>query len=135
MTQLQLLREHWETALPASEMPATPTGISARRDATLAKQVAEAVAREMAKAHMHYQALLNERSAAVIPTSLKVTSGASGFKVMDPFDWTKYKAIYQRLQMWSEKARHTLDAMEGDSAKTKISYFHHWIDGEGMGKI
>ena len=32
------------------------------RDATLAKQVAEAIAREMAKAHMHYQALLNERS-------------------------------------------------------------------------
>ena len=25
--------------------------------------------------------------------------------------------------------------MEGDSEKTKISYFHHWIDGEGMGKI
>ena len=89
----------------------------------------------MAKAHMHYQALLNERSAAVIPTSLKVTSRASGFKVMDPFDWTKDKAIYQRWQMWSEKARHTLDAMEGDSEKTKISYFHHWIDGEGMGKI
>ena len=84
---------------------------------------------------MHYQALLNERSAAVIPTSLKVTSGASGFKVMDPFDWTKDKAIYQRWQMWSEKARHALDAMEGDSEKTKISYFHHWIDGEGMGKI
>ena len=69
------------------------------------------------------------------PTSLKVTSGAKGFKVMDPFDWTKDKAIYQRWQMWSEKARHALDAMEGDSEKTKISYFHHWIDGEGMGKI
>ena len=54
---------------------------------------------------------------------------------MDPFDWTKDKAIYQRWQMWSEKARHALDAMEGDSEKTKISYFHHWIDGEGMGKI
>ena len=40
------------------------------RDATLAKQVVEAVAREMAKAHAHYQALLNERSAAVIPTSV-----------------------------------------------------------------
>ena len=66
------------------------------RDATLAKQVAEAVTREMAKAHTHYQALLNERSAAVIPTSLKVTSGANGFKVMDPFDWSKDKAIYQR---------------------------------------
>ena len=35
--------------------------------------------------------------------------------------------------MWSEKARLTLDAMEGDSQKTKISYFHHWINGEGMG--
>ena len=56
------------------------------RDATLAKQVVEAVAREMAKAHVHYQALLNERSAAAMPTSLKVTSGANGFKVMNPFD-------------------------------------------------
>ena len=44
------------------------------RDATLAKAITEAVAREMAKAHVHYQALLNDRSAAVIPTSLKVTS-------------------------------------------------------------
>ena len=105
------------------------------QDAALAKQVAEALVREMAKAHAPYQALLNERSAAVIPTSLKVTSGASGFKVMDPFDWTKDKAIYQRWQMWSEKTSHALDAMEGDSEKTKISYFHHWIDGEGMGKI
>ena len=25
--------------------------------------------------------------------------------------------------------------MEDNSEKTKISYFHHWIDGEGMGKI
>ena len=97
-------------------------------------QIVEAVAREMAKAHMHYQALLNERSTAVIPTSLKVTSGASGFKVMDPFDWTNDKAIYQGCQMWSEKARHTLNVMEGDSEKTKISYFHHWIDGKEMDK-
>ena len=103
------------------------------RDSALAKTIAEAVAREMAKAHVQYQALLNDRSAAVIPTSLKVTSRANGFKVMDPFDWTKDKAIYQRWQLWSEKARLTLDAMEGDSEKTKISYFHHWINGEGMG--
>ena len=54
---------------------------------------------------------------------------------MDPFDWTKDKTIYQRWQLWSEKARLTLDAMEGDSEKTKISYFHHWINGEGMGHI
>ena len=55
------------------------------RDATLAKQVVETVTREMAKAHMHYQALLNERSTAAMPTILKVTSGVNGFKVMDPF--------------------------------------------------
>ena len=84
---------------------------------------------------MHYQALLNERSAAAMPTSLKMTSGALGFKVMDPFDWTKDKVIYQQWQMWSEKARHTLKAMSGDSEKTKISYFHHWVDSEGMAKI
>ena len=74
------------------------------RDASLAKQVVKAIAREMAKAHVHYQALLNKRAAAAMPASLKKTSRALGFKVMDPFDWTKDKAIYQRWQMWSEKA-------------------------------
>ena len=69
------------------------------RDAALAKQVGEAVAREMAKAHMHYQALLNDRGTTAVPTSLRMTSRAQGFKVMDPFDWTKDKAIYQRWQM------------------------------------
>ena len=105
------------------------------RDATLVQTIAEAVAREMAKAHAHYQAILNDKSAATLQTSLKVSSGANGFKVMDPFDWTKDKSIYQRWQLWSEKARLALDAMEGDSKKTKISYFHHWINGEGMGHI
>ena len=52
---------------------------------------------------------------------------------MDPFDWTKDKAIHQRW--WSEKARHAPEAMEGDSEKTKISYFHHWVDSEGMAQI
>ena len=70
------------------------------QDTALAKTITEAVAREMAKAHVHYQALLNERNPTVIPTSLKVASGANGFKVMDPFDWTKDKAIYQRWQLW-----------------------------------
>ena len=90
-------------------------------DTTLAKTITKAVAREMAKAHAHYQALFNDRGTATIQTSLKVSSGANGFKVMDPFDWTKDKAIYQRWQLWSEKARLTLDAMEGDSERTKIS--------------
>ena len=90
------------------------------RDTTLAKQVAEAIAREMAKAHVHYQALLNERGAAAMPTSLEMTSGALGFKVMDPFDWTKDKAKSQQWQMWSEKARHALKAMDSDVKRLKF---------------
>ena len=102
------------------------------RDAALVQTIAEAVTREMAKAHAHYQAIINEKGATTLPTSLKISSGSHGFKVMDTFDWTKDKSIYQRWQLWSEKARLTLDAMEGDSEKTRISYFHHWINGEGM---
>ena len=105
------------------------------RDTVIAQTITEAVTREMAKAHVHYQAILNETSTVTLPTSLKISSGSHGFKVMDPFDWTKDKSIYQRWQFWSEKARLTLDAMEGDSEKTKISYFHHWINGEGMRDI
>ena len=72
----------------------------------------------MTKAHVHYQAILNERGAATLQSSLKVSSRANGFNVMDPFDWIKDKSIYQRWQLWSEKARLALDAMEGDSEKT-----------------
>ena len=116
------------------------------RDATLAQTIAEAVTREtqtiaeavtreMAKAHVQYQAIANENRTPTLPTSLKITSGSHGFRVMDPFDWTKDKSIYQRWQLWSQKARITLDAMEGDSVKTKISYFHHWINREGIRQI
>ena len=104
------------------------------QDTALAQTIAEAVAREMAKAHAYCQAILNKRGTATLQTSLKVSSGANGFKVMDPFNWTKDKSIYQRWQLWSEKVRLALDAMEGDSEKTKISYFH-WIIGERMGHI
>ena len=53
-------------------------------DVALAKTIAKAVTREMAKAHAHYQTILNERGTATLQTSLKVSSGANGFKVMDP---------------------------------------------------
>ena len=105
------------------------------RDAALAQTIAEAVAREMAKAHAHYQAIINEKGATTLPTSLKISSGSHGFKVMDPFNWTKDKSIYQRWQLWSQKSRLALDAMEGDSEKTKISYFHHWINEVGITQI
>ena len=118
----------------------------AARDAMLAKTIAEAVAREtqsiaevfareMAKAHAQYQEAIKENCTTTLPTTLKVTSGSNGFRIMDPFDWTMDKNIYQRWQLWSHKARLALDAMQGDSEKTKISYLHHWINGEGIAKI
>ena len=69
----------------------------AARDAALAKTIAEAVAREtqsitevfarqMEKAHVQYQDLIKESCAAALPTTLKVTSGSDGFRLMDPFD-------------------------------------------------
>ena len=99
----------------------------------------------MAKAHVHYQAILNERCTATLQTSLKVSSGANGFKVMDPLNWTKDKSIYQRWQLWSEKARLALDAIEGDSEKTKISincffqdhhtlHSYHWKNDNKTGQ-
>ena len=90
------------------------------RDVTLAQTIAEAVTREMAKAHAHYQAILNERGTTTLPTSLKISSGSHGFKIMDPFNWTKDKSIYQRWQLWSEKARLTLDAMEEIQRKPRF---------------
>ena len=116
------------------------------RDAILAKTIAKAVAREtqsitevfareMAKAHAQYQEAIKENCATTLPTTLKVTSGSNGFRIMDPFDWTMDKNVYQRWQLWSHKARLALDAMEGDSENTKISYLHHWLNGEGISKI
>ena len=99
------------------------------------KLIVEAVAMESAWLTVMFTAILKESYAVNMPTSLKVTSGATGIKAMPLFDWPKDKSIYQRWQLWSEKARHTLDYMEGDSVKAKISYFHHWIDSQGMAHI
>ena len=76
------------------------------RDTTLAKTITEAVTREtqtiaevvtreMAKAHAQYQATVNANCAPTLPTTLKVTSGSNGFRIMDPFDWTMDKTIYE----------------------------------------
>ena len=116
------------------------------RDAMLAKTITEALAREtqsiaevfareMAKAHAQYQEAIKENCATALLTTLKVTSGSDGFRVMDPFDWTMDMNVYQRWQLWSHKAKLTLESMEGDSEKTKTSYLHHWLNGEGISKI
>ena len=124
------------------------------RDAALAKTIAQAVAeaftkqkandikfitetftRQMEKTQAQYEELLKASRTQNFPSTLKVTSSSDGFRVMDPFDWTRDKNIYQRWQLWSHKAKLALDAMEGDNEKTKISYLHHWLDGKGISKI
>ena len=99
------------------------------------QSITEAFTRQMEKAHAQYEKLFRESRTATLPTTLKVTSSSDGFRVMDPFDWTMDKDVYQRWQLWSHKARLTLDAMEGDTEMTKISYLHHWLNGTSIAKI
>ena len=93
--------------------------LSHERATAIDKLVAEAMARETTKINAIFTAIPNQNSAGNMPTSLKVTSGTAGIKAIPSFDWTKDKAIYQGWQLRSEKARHTLDCMEGDSVKIK----------------
>ena len=106
-----------------------------REAAKETQSMAKAFTRQMEKAHVQYQDLLKESCTATLSTTLKVTSSTDGFRVMDPFDWTMDQNIYQRWQLWSHKTRLALEAMEGDTEKTKISYLYHWLNGEGISKI
>ena len=99
------------------------------------KSIADVFQRQMEETRAQYEELLKASHAQNFTSTLKVTSSTDGFRVMDPFDWTADKSIYQRWQLWSHKARLALDAMEGDNEKTKISYLHHWLDGKGISKI
>ena len=110
-------------------------GAFAKQKAEETQSITEALTRQMEKTHVQYEKLLNASRAQNLPSTLKVTSSTDGFRVMDPFDWTLDKNIYQRWQLWSHKARLALEAMEGDTEKTKISYLHHWLNGEGISKI
>ena len=137
----QANRDHsqdWEadrdTALAKTIAKAVAVAL-AKQKAEETQSITEAFTRQMEKAHVQYEKLFKESRAAALPTTLKVTSSSDGFRVMDLFDWTMDKNVYQRWQLWSHKARLTLDAMEGDTEKTKISYLHHWLNGEGIAKI
>ena len=99
------------------------------------KSITETFSRQMEKTHAQYEEILKASRAQNFPSTLKVTSSSDGFRVMDPFDWTTDKNIYQRWQLWSHKARLALDVMEGDTENTKISHLHHWLNGYGISKI
>ena len=107
----------------------------AKQKADDTKFITETFTRQMEKTQAQYEELLKASRAQNFPSTLKVTSSSDGFRVMDPFDWTRDKNIYQRWQLWSHKAKLALDAMEGGNEKTKISYLNHWLDGKGISKI
>ena len=65
------------------------------RDTALAKTITQAVAgetqsiaevfaREMTKAHAQYQDFIKESHTSTLPTTLKVTYGSNGFRIMEP---------------------------------------------------
>ena len=110
-------------------------GVLAQQKSEETQSITEAFTRQMEKTHVRYEKLLKETRTPALPSTLKVNLGTDGFRVIDPFDWTMDKKIYQRWQLWSHKARLALEAMEGDTEKTKISYLHHWLNGEGISKI
>ena len=127
-------KESRDTALTMTITQAVADAF-AKQKAEETKLITETFTRQMEKTQAQYEELLKASRAQNFPSTLKVTSGSEGFRVMDPFDWTHDKNIYQRWQFWSMKARLALDAMEGDNEKTKISYLHHWLDGKGIDKI
>ena len=74
----------------------------AKQKAKETQSITEAFTRQMEKADAQYEKLFMESRAAALPTTLKVTSSSDGFRVMDPFDWTMDKNVYQRWQLWSQ---------------------------------
>ena len=94
-------------------------GAFAKQKADETKLITEAFTRQMEKTQVQYEELLKASRAQNFPSTLKVTLSSDGFRVMDPFDWTMDKNIYQRWQLWSHKARLALDAMEGDMRRQR----------------
>ena len=90
--------------------------------------ITETVTREITKA----TARLTQGATT---NTLRINSGISAFRVMDPFDWTQDRELFSSWQMWSEKAKHAFKTMEGDPEEMKISVFHHWINSKGIDQI
>ena len=127
-------QESRDTAL-AKTIAEAVAGAFTKQKADETKFITEAFTRQIEKTQVQYEGLLKASHAQNFPSTLKVTSSSDGFRVMDPFDWTMDKNIYQRWQLWSHKARLALDAMEGDTENTKISYLYHCLNGDGISKI
>ena len=60
------------------------------------KLITESFTRQMERTQVQYEELLKASHAQNFPSTLKVTSSSDGFRVMDSFDWTRDKNIYER---------------------------------------
>ena len=96
-----------------------------REAAKETQSMAKAFTRQMEKAHAQYQDL---------PTTLKVTSSTDGFRVMDPFNWTRmytrdgsfgHTRLDSHWMQWKETLRRpksptcTIGSMVKESPKLK----------------
>ena len=63
----------------------------AKQKAKETKLITETFTRQMEKTQAQYDELLKVSHAQNSTTTLKVSSGSQGFRVMDPFDWTHDK--------------------------------------------
>ena len=75
------------------------------RKTTLATLIKETASREIAKANVQYTTWIKGNCTTTLPGTLKINSEVNSFKVMDPFDWTQDRNIFQHWQIWSEKAK------------------------------
>ena len=94
--------------------------------------IMEAVAREMAKAHAHYQAILNKRGAATLQTSLKVSSGAMVLRLWTPLIGQRTNLSTRDGNCGQKRLDSPLMPWREIQRKPR---FHHWFNGEGMGHI
>ena len=62
-----------------------------KQEADETKFIMETFTRQMEKTQVQYEELLKASHTQNFPSTLKVTSSSEGFRVMDPFDWTRDK--------------------------------------------
>ena len=94
-------QESRDTAL-ARTIAETVAGAFTKQKADDTKFITETFTRQMEKTQAQYEELLKASHTQNFPSTLKVTSSSDGFRVMDLFDWTMDKNIYQRWQLWSQ---------------------------------
>ena len=134
LTQQKAKETHSITEAVAQQTKSIVDAVS-KQKAEETQSLKDVFQRQMEETQAQYEELLKASRAQNFTSTLKVTSSTDGFRVMDPFDWTADKNIYQRWQLWSHKAKLALNAMEGHSHTAKISYIHHWLDGKGISNI